>query len=126
MVREQDDQKRAIIRSVIFTLLFVYVVSYVVLSRRGFKVSDRYDMEGFYFFVPEDTDRWRCAERTVRALYFPLIYLDYWIGTGRWPASEPLWRLSLHRSISVPFARDGLAGPSTGQSDGVGNASYAS
>ena len=75
-------------------LLCVYVGSYVILSRRGFDLSDQFDLRGFYFIPPEDTDEWRRAESDLRLLYLPLICVDYGIGTGRWPAPPPTWRLS--------------------------------
>ncbi len=81
------------ILGVVLVLLTAYVGSYWGMSRHGFAMADEYDFQGFYFYVPEDSDQWRWAESGTRLLYLPLIYVDNWIGTGRWPASEPLWQL---------------------------------
>lgn len=76
------------------TLFCIYIGSYLVLSRRGYDFSDQYGLIGFYFVPPEDTDEWRRVEWNLRQLYAPLIYAEYWTGTGRPLAAEPLWRLS--------------------------------
>src|SRR5262245_7312845 len=45
---------------VIATLLLgVYVASYLWLSRRGYAEADQYNITGFYYFFPEDSDAWR-------------------------------------------------------------------
>jgi len=75
-------------------LLTVYISSYVVLSRRGFAQSDAWETEGFYFLTPENTDEWRFRNYPLVRVYYPLILIDNWIGTGRPIASEPLWGLS--------------------------------
>jgi hypothetical protein len=74
--------------------LVAYVSSYAVLSRRGFAQSDLWEIGGFYFLPPEDTDEWRFWNFALVRVYYPLIVIDNWIGTGRPIASEPLWRLS--------------------------------
>lgn len=94
MIQFQKHRMGWIIWGIVFVFLLTYVGSYGILSRRGFELADQYNMEGFYFFWPEDTDQWRRAEWTARFFYCPLIYVDNWIGTGRWPGSEPLWQLS--------------------------------
>jgi hypothetical protein len=41
-------------------LLFVlYVGSYITLSRQGYAEADQYHMKGFYYFSPDNSDRWR-------------------------------------------------------------------
>jgi hypothetical protein len=75
-------------------LLVLYVGSYVALSRRGYAEADRFGMTGFYYFTPEDTDSWRRRNYACVYLFWPLNAIDRWLGTGRWPASEPLWNLS--------------------------------
>ena len=82
---------------VVFVLvcaLLAYVASYAVVSRRGFAAADQHGFEGFYFLEPEDTDRWRWMNYSLVTLYRPLIWVDCAIGTGRAPASEPLWRIT--------------------------------
>jgi hypothetical protein len=75
--------------------LMVYVASYVWLSRRGYAEADQWNMKGFYYFTPEDTDAWRTKNYTVAAIYEPINWLDCSLGTGRSPACEPMWRLEL-------------------------------
>jgi len=79
---------------VLAVLLAVYLSSYAVLSRRGFDQSHLWDMEGFYFLPPENTDEWRFWNYALVRFYYPLILIDNWLGTGRPIASEPLWGLS--------------------------------
>jgi len=78
----------------LIVFLLVYVSSYVFLSRRGFDESDVWEMEGFYFLAPKNTDEWRFWNFTLVRIYYPLIVIDNWIGTGQPIASEPLWDLS--------------------------------
>ncbi len=74
--------------------LTVYLGSYWVMSRRGFAMADEYGIQGFYFYLPEDSDQWRRVESSTYMLYLPLVHIDCWMGTGRGHASEPLWHLS--------------------------------
>lgn len=73
---------------------FTYVFSYLVLSRGGFVLSDRLGVGGFYFFEPRDSNVWRITNYSCVVFYYPLIALDNLIGTGRRPASEPMWGLT--------------------------------
>ena len=75
-------------------LLGLYGGSYYVLSRRAFVQADVWDCEGFYFLPPRNTDEWRFWNYTLVRVYYPLILIDNWIGTGRGVASEPTWNLS--------------------------------
>lgn len=75
-------------------LLLLYVGSYVVLSRRGYAEADQYNMKGFYYFFPENSDVWRWKNYGCMYLFRPLNAVDRWLGLGRHPASEPLWGLS--------------------------------
>ncbi|MCI0704884.1 MAG: hypothetical protein L0241_27815 [Planctomycetia bacterium] len=76
-------------------LLFeVYLGSYLRLSRHGYAEADQYNMHGFYYFFPENTEAWRKKHRACVLLYAPLNFIDRALGTGRAPASEPLWGLS--------------------------------
>ena len=80
--------------AILVCLLIIYVGSYVVLSRQGFADADVANCDGFYFFPPEETDAWRSLNYNCVRFYYPLIFIDIWIGTGRYPASEPMWNLS--------------------------------
>ena len=75
-------------------LLFLYIGSYLFLSRRGFVEARAWNAMGFHFFSPQDTDRWRYSNHTCIYLYSPLIIVDEQLGTGMSPASEPMWGLS--------------------------------
>lgn len=96
------------VHAIVILLLLGYVGSYGYLSRHGFAMADEWGMHGFYFFLPENTSEWRCKETTLRILYLPLIYIDCWVGTGRWPASEPTWRLSWGQSNGHWGRKDGF------------------
>lgn len=75
-------------------LVVAYVGSYLVLSRRGFALTEALGGKGFYFFAPQDTTTWRVCNYGCVVLYYPLIMADEWLGTGKPVACEPLWRLS--------------------------------
>jgi hypothetical protein len=75
-------------------LLLLYVGSYAVLSRRGYAEADQYNMPGFYYFSPEDSDAWRLKNYGCVYLFWPINAVDQWLGLGRHPASEPFWSLS--------------------------------
>jgi hypothetical protein len=81
-------------RAALVAFLVLYVLSYVVVSRRAFAESRRMNTEGFYFFPPEPTDRWRLSNTALVLLYCPLIYIDVLLGTGLVPADEPLWPIA--------------------------------
>ena len=85
---------RWIVVGLLVALLTAYISSYLVLSRRGFAQADAWEMEGFYFLPPENSDRWRFWNYTLVRIYYPLILIDNWIGTGRPIANEPTWHLS--------------------------------
>ena len=75
-------------------LLLSYVGTYAVLSRRGYADADQYNMKGFYYFFPEESDAWRRKNYGCVYLFSPINAVDRWLGSGRHPASEPLWGLS--------------------------------
>lgn len=83
-----------IVIGLLAVLLMVYVSSYVIMSRRGFAQSDDWEMEGFYFLPPDNTDEWRFWNYGLVRFYYPLILIDNGLGTGRPIASEPLWGLN--------------------------------
>jgi hypothetical protein len=71
----------------------LYIGSYLTLSRRGMAEAREYRAPGFWFFFPENTDRWRFWNFGLYRFYYPLIYLDIKFGAGMHFASEPLWGL---------------------------------
>ena len=75
-------------------LLLAYVATYVLLSRRGYAEAERYDMEGFYYFTPEESIAWRLKNFGCGAVFYPLNLIDRGLGRGRVPAAEPMWRLA--------------------------------
>jgi hypothetical protein len=75
-------------------LLLLYVGSYAALSRRGYAEADQYNMKGFYYFSPEDSEAWRWKNYGCVCLFRPINAVDRWLGFGRPPACEPLWGLS--------------------------------
>jgi hypothetical protein len=79
---------------VAWLLLALYVGSYLVLSRRGYAEAKLYGFKGFYYLTPENSDHWRHWNYSLVYLYAPANAVDRWLGTGRYPASEPLWGLS--------------------------------
>lgn len=84
--------RRALI--VVAVLVTVYVAAYLALSRRGYAEADRYGFVGFYYFTPENSGWWRVKHFGCTDLFAPLNSLDRELGTGRYPAKEPLWGLS--------------------------------
>ena len=82
-------------RIVLAAVLLLYVGSYLVLSRQGFAQSDRWGVrDSFWFFEPRDSGLWRLSNYGCVCFYLPLIAADNCLGTGRWPAGEPLLGLS--------------------------------
>ena len=75
-------------------LVVLYVGSYIALSRRGYAEADRWNMKGFSYFTPEDSEAWRWKNYGCVTLFRPLNAVDRWLGFGRPPACEPLWGLS--------------------------------
>jgi hypothetical protein len=75
-------------------LMALYIGSYISLSRRGYAEAGQYNMTGFYYFTPANSDNWRFKNYGCVYLFWPLNVIDRWIGPGRYPASEPLWGLS--------------------------------
>ena len=87
-MRDTDDNppKKRRLWIILAALLLVYFASYYVLSRRGFRFSDRVNAEGFYFFPPDNSTSWRIRNNGLVLLYYPLILGDRIVGTGRAPA----------------------------------------
>ena len=86
-------RNRLVLYVVLVVLLLTYVGSYVTLSRNALVEADRQDAVGFYFFPPQNTNAWRRENYGCVYLFYPLIYIDNLIGTGRPVGSEPLWNL---------------------------------
>jgi hypothetical protein len=84
-------------RTVVIVALFLvgYVAAYLWLSRRGYEQADQWNCRGFYYFAPQPTDAWRAKNYGCAFLFAPLNSIDRALGTGRSPACEPLWGLSL-------------------------------
>lgn len=79
---------------VLWVLLTLYVGTYAVLSRRGLEEARQFNMQGFYYFFPEDNEDWRVKHRTCCLLFYPVNVLDCWLGWGKAPGYEPMWGLS--------------------------------
>ena len=86
--------RRTVFRLCPVLALLSYVGSYGILSRLGFTEADRYGIRGFYFFLPDGTARTSLLNQGGVVIYYPLITVDGWLGTGRPPASEPMVDLS--------------------------------
>src|SRR5690242_4121831 len=93
--------------------LVLYVTAYLGLSRRGYAESRAWNMCGFYYFTPEDSDSWRLRNFGCVYLFAPLNALDRCLGTGMSLASEPLWGLSRESGTPAPCRI-----PHRGQVDG--------
>lgn len=87
---------------VMAVLAACYAGSYLVISRRGYTEAAQWDIEGFYYFTPSPTTRWRILNSGARTIFAPLNLIDIWLGTGRAPASEPMREVSW---LSAPVAR---------------------
>ena len=85
---------KRIISSLVIFLFGLYLGCYLGLSRRGYDDARRYNIQGFYYFLPEDSDAWRFRNSTCVRLFYPLNRLDQWVGLGRPPGKEPLFGLS--------------------------------
>lgn len=88
--------KRMLIVVVVF-LFGAYLAVYLGLSRRGYDEADRSNMVGFYYFPPEESEAWRFQNEVCVWPFFPINAVDRWLGLGRHPATEPLWRIEGHR-----------------------------
>lgn len=83
------------VASYVLVFLFgLYLGSYVALSRRGYDDARRYNIKGFFYFPPEDSDDWQFRNYTCVWLFAPLNQVDQWLGLGRPPGCAPLFRLS--------------------------------
>lgn len=81
--------KRLIAVFAILILFIAYVWSYVLLSRKGFEVSEKYGFEGFYFLEPRDSETWYRLNYGLVYFYYPLIFVDNKLGTGLVVAKPP-------------------------------------
>ncbi len=54
------------------------------------KQSAEYGLIGYFFvFPPEDTQRWRNAEMPYRYFFYPLIMIEYGLGSKTLPGNPP-------------------------------------
>ena len=67
----------------------IYVGSYFVISRPGFRQADAAGVDGFYFCSP-DRSAADSINNWLDTVYLPLIRVDVALGTGREAASAPL------------------------------------
>lgn len=74
---------------VVAVLLIVYLATYFVMSRRGYRESSEFGMKGFYFVLPHD-ERALQLNRVCLFLFYPLVKTEMWLGTGLPPSSEPM------------------------------------
>lgn len=72
----------------------LYITPYLILSREGYAESDQYNMKGFYYFTPQNSNSWRWRNQACICLFYPLNKVDCWLGVGKEPAYEPLWGLA--------------------------------
>ena len=84
-------RKKIILLSLLASLI-VYISSYYVVSRAALQFAEEHDIKGFYFFLPHDSAEYRVNYR-IYFFYYPLVQVDYLLGTGRPFACEPLLRL---------------------------------
>jgi hypothetical protein len=85
-------RKRLVIALALLALS--YLISYFIISRRGYSEADRLGLAGFYYLTPEDSDSWRWKNYGCVVIFYPVNLVDQWLGTGRAPAKEPLFHLS--------------------------------
>jgi len=82
--------ERRLVPALIVVLAFLYISSYIVLSRRGFAEVDRLGLKGFYYIPYEDSDRWKQMNRACIYVYTPLHFIDQSLGLGRAVGAEPM------------------------------------
>ncbi len=71
----------------------LYVGTYVVLSRNGYREADKYNVRGFFFVIPSSPVM-KFANDSCKIIFYPLIKLEQMLGTGRTPAWDPIEKLS--------------------------------
>ena len=71
----------------------IYTLSYLCVSRIGYAATDRLNLDVLQdqFFLIQPTSRHLDAlnELAIK-FYYPCILVDYYLGSGRWPAMPPL------------------------------------
>ena len=60
----------------------------------GYYDARQYNLQGFYYILPDDSGEWRSRNYACVWLFSPLNAIDCWLGTGRPRACEPLGGLS--------------------------------
>lgn len=71
--------------------IILYILSYVVISRLGMQRFEKIGMESnqYYFTKHEYNDSWKITHYTLGLFYYPIISLDYILGTGHFKLEEP-------------------------------------
>lgn len=77
---------------VIATLMIAYLGTYFVMSRRGYQQSRAVGLKGLFFVLPRD-ERALQLNRACHLLFYPLVRIEVWLGTGEGPGGEPMWGL---------------------------------
>ena len=105
-------KSRRLVSVCVALLGMIYVGSYFVLSRQGFRQADAAGFEGFYFCAPN-----RSAADSINngldTLYWPLIRVDVSLGTGREAGKAALERAEVN---AVPRPWDGQGASEMGSS----------
>lgn len=86
-------ETKHVMMGVSLTFLTMYVGLYLVMSRRAYAEADQDQLNGFYYFTPENSKDWRFHERLVGRIFWPLNFVDRLLGTGRSQGAAPLWDL---------------------------------
>ena len=79
-------------------LVAMYIGSYLLLSRLSYKRADALDLEGYYFVAPT-SQRAETLNRCITYFFYPLVFVDCRLGSGRCPASVPMSGLSLSKPM---------------------------
>jgi len=88
-----ENMKTRILVCLVLGTLVLYVASYAILSRKGYASADARGYEGFYFCEP-NSPRGETVHMLCSWVYWPLIYIDTFVGFGRCPAAIPMRELS--------------------------------
>lgn len=91
-----------------FCILLMYITTYLVMSRVGYRRADEYGLLHFWF-VPPLSPATTIANDVCFVVFYPLVQFELLLGTGRGRASDPILKLS---SLLVSAAEGkGSSGP---------------